>query len=40
LHERVVGQGEAVQLVSDAIIRARSGIKDPRWPISPFIFSA
>jgi ATP-dependent Clp protease ATP-binding subunit ClpB len=27
-----------VQLVSDAIIRARSGIKDPRWPIGSFIF--
>ncbi|MCU1499054.1 MAG: ATP-dependent chaperone ClpB [Acidimicrobiales bacterium] len=38
LHERVVGQEEAVQLVSDAIIRARSGIKDPRRPIGSFIF--
>ncbi len=38
LHERVVGQDEAVQLVSDAIIRARSGIKDPRRPIGSFIF--
>jgi len=38
LHERVVGQGEAVQLVADAIIRARSGIKDPRRPIGSFIF--
>ena len=33
LHERVIGQDEAVQLVADAIIRARSGIKDPRRPI-------
>jgi ATP-dependent Clp protease ATP-binding subunit ClpB len=38
LHERVVGQDEAVGLVSDAIIRARSGIKDPRRPIGSFIF--
>ncbi|NLV25434.1 MAG: ATP-dependent chaperone ClpB [Deltaproteobacteria bacterium] len=38
LHQRVVGQEEAVQLVTDAIIRARSGIKDPRRPIGSFIF--
>jgi ATP-dependent Clp protease ATP-binding subunit ClpB len=38
LHERVIGQDEAVQLVSDAIIRARSGIKNPRRPIGSFIF--
>ena len=38
LHERVVGQDEAVQTVTDAIIRARSGIKDPRRPIGSFIF--
>ena len=38
LHERVVGQDEAVQLVTDAIIRARSGIHDPRRPIGSFIF--
>jgi len=38
LHERVVGQDEAVQLVADAILRARSGIKDPRRPIGSFIF--
>jgi ATP-dependent Clp protease ATP-binding subunit ClpB len=38
LHERVVGQDEAVTLVSDAIIRARSGIRDPRRPIGSFIF--
>ena len=38
LHERVVGQNEAVSLVSDAVIRARAGIKDPRRPIGSFIF--
>lgn len=38
LHERVVGQEEAVTAVSDAILRARSGIKDPRRPIGSFIF--
>jgi ATP-dependent Clp protease ATP-binding subunit ClpB len=38
LHERVVGQDEAVRLVADAIIRARSGVKDPRRPIGSFIF--
>jgi ATP-dependent Clp protease ATP-binding subunit ClpB len=38
LHERVIGQDEAVQVVADAIIRARSGIKDPRRPIGSFIF--
>ncbi|HEV2752930.1 MAG TPA: AAA family ATPase, partial [Solirubrobacteraceae bacterium] len=38
LHERVVGQDEAVGLVADAVIRARSGIKDPRRPIGSFIF--
>ena len=38
LHERVVGQDEAVRLVADAILRARSGIKDPRRPIGSFIF--
>jgi ATP-dependent Clp protease ATP-binding subunit ClpB len=38
LHERVVGQDEAVQLVADSIIRARSGIKDPRRPIGSFVF--
>jgi ATP-dependent Clp protease ATP-binding subunit ClpB len=38
LHNRVVGQDEAVQAVSDAIIRARSGIKDPRRPTGSFIF--
>jgi ATP-dependent Clp protease ATP-binding subunit ClpB len=38
LHERVVGQDEAVNLVSDAVIRARAGIKDPKRPIGSFIF--
>jgi len=38
LHERIVGQDEAVQAVTDAIIRARSGIKDPRQPIGSFLF--
>ncbi len=38
LHQRVIGQDEAVRLVADAIIRARSGIKDPRRPIGSFIF--
>jgi ATP-dependent Clp protease ATP-binding subunit ClpB len=38
LHERVIGQDEAVRLVADAVIRARSGIKDPRRPVGSFIF--
>jgi len=38
LHERVVGQDDAVQRVADAVIRARSGIKDPKRPIGSFIF--
>ncbi|MFD6925686.1 ATP-dependent chaperone ClpB [Streptomyces sp. NPDC059944] len=38
LRERVIGQDEAVQLVADAVIRARSGIRDPRRPIGSFIF--
>ncbi|WP_075981447.1 ATP-dependent chaperone ClpB [Bacillus massilinigeriensis] len=38
LHERVVGQNEAVQLVTDAVLRARAGIKDPNRPIGSFIF--
>ncbi len=38
LHQRVIGQDEAVQLVADAVIRARSGIKDPERPIGSFIF--
>lgn len=38
LHERVVGQDQAVEVVADAIIRARAGIKDPNRPIGSFIF--
>jgi ATP-dependent Clp protease ATP-binding subunit ClpB len=38
LHERVIGQDEAVQLATDAILRARAGIKDPRRPVGSFLF--
>ena len=38
LHERVIGQEEAIELVSDAVLRARAGIKDPNRPIGSFIF--
>lgn len=38
LHERVIGQDEAISAISDAIRRARSGLKDPRRPIGSFIF--
>jgi len=38
LHERVVGQDEAVQAVADAVLRARAGLKDPRRPIGSFLF--
>ncbi|MUP48642.1 ATP-dependent chaperone ClpB [Veillonellaceae bacterium M2-8] len=38
LHQRLIGQDEAVQIVSDAILRARAGIKDPQRPIGSFIF--
>jgi ATP-dependent Clp protease ATP-binding subunit ClpB len=38
LHRRVVGQDEAVDAVSDAVLRARSGLKDPRRPIGSFLF--
>ena len=38
LHERVIGQDEAVGLVADAVIRARAGIKDPGRPVGSFIF--
>lgn len=38
LHERVIGQNEAVQLVTDAVLRARAGIKDPNRPIGSFLF--
>ncbi|HWQ04418.1 MAG TPA: AAA family ATPase [Longilinea sp.] len=38
LHERIIGQDEAIHAISDAIRRARSGLKDPRRPIGSFIF--
>jgi ATP-dependent Clp protease ATP-binding subunit ClpB len=38
LHKRVIGQDEAVAAVTDAVIRARSGLKDPKRPIGSFIF--
>ncbi|MBN1863287.1 MAG: AAA family ATPase, partial [Victivallales bacterium] len=38
LHKRVVGQDEAVNAVSDAVMRARAGLKDPDKPIASFIF--
>ncbi len=38
LHQRVVGQEEAVQAVADAVLRARAGLKDPRRPIGSFLF--
>jgi ATP-dependent Clp protease ATP-binding subunit ClpB len=38
LHQRVVGQDEAVTAVSEAVVRARSGLKDPNRPIGSFIF--
>ncbi|MBH1941866.1 ATP-dependent chaperone ClpB [Mobilitalea sibirica] len=38
LHKRVVGQNEAVDLVSDAILRSKAGIKDPSKPIGSFLF--
>ncbi len=38
LHERVVGQDEAVEAVSDAVLRARAGLKDQRRPTASFIF--
>ncbi len=38
LHERVIGQDEAVVAVSDAVLRARAGLKDPARPIGSFIF--
>lgn len=38
LHRRVIGQDEAVQFVSDAVIRARAGLKDPSKPIGSFVF--
>jgi len=38
LHQRVIGQHEGVTLVTEAILRARSGIKDPRRPVGSFLF--
>jgi ATP-dependent Clp protease ATP-binding subunit ClpC len=38
LHEHIIGQEEAIRAISDAIRRARSGLKDPRRPIGSFIF--
>ncbi len=38
MHERIIGQNEPVELVSEAILRARAGIKDPSRPIGSFIF--
>ena len=38
LHQRVIGQKEAVRAVADAVLRARAGIKDPKRPIGSFIF--
>ena len=38
IHERIVGQHEAIEAISDAIRRARSGLKDPKRPIGSFIF--
>ena len=38
LHQRVIGQEEAVQAVTDAVIRGRAGLKDPNRPIGSFIF--
>ena len=38
LHERIIGQDEAITVISDAIRRARSGLKDPTRPIGSFIF--
>ena len=38
LHERVIGQEEGVEKVSDAILRSKAGIKDPTKPIGSFLF--
>ena len=40
LHERVIGQEEAVDAVSEAIMRARAGIKDPNRPIGNFLYGS
>jgi ATP-dependent Clp protease ATP-binding subunit ClpB len=38
IHQRVVGQDEAVDAVADAVLRARAGLKDPHRPVASFIF--
>ena len=38
LHQRVIGQDEAVEAVAEAVLRARTGLKDPKRPIGSFIF--
>ena len=38
LHERIIGQEEAIQTISKAVRRARAGLKDPKRPIGTFIF--
>ena len=38
LHDRVIGQEQAIAAISDAIRRARAGLKDPNRPIGSFIF--
>ncbi len=38
LHKRVIGQDEAVDAVSDAVLRSRAGLKDPKRPVASFIF--
>ena len=38
LHQRVIGQDEAVQSVADAVLRARAGVKDPKRPVGSFLF--
>ena len=38
LHKRVIGQDEGVELVTEAIIRSKAGIKDPSKPIGSFLF--
>ncbi|MCE2391781.1 MAG: ATP-dependent chaperone ClpB [Proteobacteria bacterium] len=38
LHERVIGQDEAVQSVADAVLRSRAGVQDPKRPIGSFLF--
>ncbi|MFZ4356547.1 AAA family ATPase, partial [Enterococcus gallinarum] len=38
LHKRVIGQDEAVDAVSDAVIRSRAGLQDPNRPLGSFLF--